>query len=195
MNKQIQLTFVCAALIGFLTAWTAIAAARKGTMPLPVFEDDLVDAPYVWSGWMGDGASVAMDDKDSANPHSGNTSMKCEFKSPSGFGGIVAQSPINDWGDVDGGVDLTGAKKLTFWARGAEGGEVVSFGFGYIGKDKPFHDTANAELKDQQLEKDWKQYAIDLEGKDLTRIKTGFGWVVAGQGKPVIFFLDDIRYE
>jgi hypothetical protein len=36
---------------------------------------------------------------------------------------------------------------------------------------------------------------IDLEGKDLTRIKTGFVWTLAGQGAPVVFYLDDIRFE
>jgi hypothetical protein len=36
---------------------------------------------------------------------------------------------------------------------------------------------------------------MDLKGKNLTRIKTGFSWVVVGSGEPVTFFLDDIRFE
>jgi hypothetical protein len=46
-----------------------------------------------------------------------------------------------------------------------------------------------------KLTSDWREYSLDLSGKDLTRIKTGFCWVAAGQGAPVTFFLDDIRYE
>jgi hypothetical protein len=34
-----------------------------------------------------------------------------------------------------------------------------------------------------------------LSGLDLSRIITGFAWVVAGQGAPVTFYLDDVRYE
>jgi hypothetical protein len=40
----------------------------------------------------------------------------------------------------------------------------------------------------------WQKLRLPLDGRDLTRIKTGFGWSLAGQGKPVTFYLDDIRY-
>jgi hypothetical protein len=46
-----------------------------------------------------------------------------------------------------------------------------------------------------ELAKDWQQYTIDLSGKDLTCIKTGFGWTLAAPGRPVTFYLDDIQYE
>ena len=45
------------------------------------------------------------------------------------------------------------------------------------------------------LTREWAQYSIDLTGKDLSRIKTGFGWTLAGQGKPLTFYLDDVKYE
>lgn len=61
--------------------------------------------------------------------------------------------------------------------------------------DKPYHDTAKGEIEKVHLTTEWKPYSIDLAGKDLSRIVTGFAWVVAGQGKPVTFYLDDVRYE
>ena len=64
-----------------------------------------------------------------------------------------------------------------------------------LGLDKKFSDSALGESTDIKLTKEWKEYAIDLEGKDLTRIKSGFAWTLRGQGAPVVFFLDDIRYE
>jgi hypothetical protein len=164
-------------------------------LPFTLYQDDMTSVPYVWSGWMGDTASIAMDEKCDDNPHSGKVCMKCEFKADKGFGGIVWQSPANDWGDKPGGYDLTGAKKLTFWARGETGEEVVSFSLGLLGKDKKHHDSDSAKLADQKLSKDWTQYTIDLTGKDLTDIKTGFCWVVGSKGKPVTFYLDDIKYE
>ena len=103
--------------------------------------------------------------------------------------------PANGWGKQPGGYDLTGAKKLTFWARGKEGGERIDFGLGLIGSDKPYPDTAKAELKGVKLKKEWRRYTIDLDDEDLTRIKTAFVWTLAGRGRPLTFYLGDIRFE
>ena len=84
---------------------------------------------------------------------------------------------------------------LTFWARGASGGEVVTFQFGLLGKDKTYSDSASGKLDRVTLTQTWKRYTLDLKGQDLSRIKTGFCWVVAATGQPVTFSLDDIRYE
>lgn len=94
-----------------------------------------------------------------------------------------------------GGYDLTGAKKLIFWARGEEGGEVVSFQFGLIPKDKKFSDTGKGMLDKVAPTTEWKCYEISVAGQDLTRIKTGFVWTLASSGKPVVFYLDNIRWE
>ncbi|HUJ09332.1 MAG TPA: hypothetical protein VL171_04840 [Verrucomicrobiae bacterium] len=120
--------------------------------------------------------------------------MKLQYLAPGQWGGIIWQDPPNDWGDKPGGYNLSGATKLTFWARGETGGEKVKFVFGVIKREKPHFDTASGEL-DVVLTRDWTQYSIDLAGKDLSRIKTGFGWTVSGQGKPITFYVDDVKYE
>ena len=100
-----------------------------------------------------------------------------------------------DWdGKQPGGANLTGATHLEFYARGANGGEVVNFVFGVLDGDQPYRDTAKGELKGVRLTKDWEKLKFPLKGLDLRQIKTGFGWSLAGQGKPVTFYLDDIRY-
>lgn len=104
-------------------------------------------------------------------------------------------APGQRLGEKPGGWNLTGAKQLAFWARGEKGGEVVSFQLGLLGRDKHFFDTAQGKLEGVRVTPEWKEYRIDLAGKDLTRIKTGFAWVAAGQGAPITFYLDDIRYE
>jgi len=40
-----------------------------------------------------------------------------------------------------------------------------------------------------------KKYTIDLDDEDLTRIKTPFVWTLAGRGRPLTFYLDDIQFE
>jgi hypothetical protein len=136
-----------------------------------------------------------MTDNCTDNPHSGKTDLKVEYTTGGEWGGVVWQSPANDWGNAPGGWDLTGAKKLTFWARGAKGGEEVSFSFGLIGKDKPNPDSAKGSLEKVKLTTEWKQYEIDLTGKDLSQIKTGFCWVLGAKGEPITFYLDDVKYE
>jgi hypothetical protein len=60
--------------------------------------------------------------------------------------------------------------------------------------DGPYSDTAHAELTGVILTAEWQKLSIPLAGQDLSRIKTGFGWSLSGQDKPVTFYLDDIRY-
>ena len=168
--------------------------SRPAKLPLVIFNDDQSNPPYVPSGWVGNHDAVRYTPDWKDTPHTGKTCLKLAYRDNSGWGGITWQNPANDWGDKPGGYNLTGATKLTFWARGEDGGETVDFSFGGIGSDKPFHDTADGKIS-VELTKDWKQYSIDLSGKDLHCIKSGFGWAVAGAGKPVTFYLDDIRYE
>ena len=78
--------------------------------------------------------------------------------------------------------------------RGYLGDEKVSFHLGGIGKDRPYPDSGKAERKDLVLTDQWKRYRINLEGVDLSCIKTGFGFSFGGEGSVKTFFLDDIEY-
>jgi hypothetical protein len=168
--------------------------APKAELPLVIFGPGQSDMPYVPSGWIGTTSAIGYAGDCAVNPHSGKTCIKLDYRQGGDWGGILWQSPESDWGDKPGGYNLTGARKLSFWARGEDGGEQVDFSYGGIGKDKPFHDTSDGRVS-VNLTKEWKQYSIDLAGKDLSCIKTGFGWTLRGAGKPVTFYLDDIQYE
>jgi hypothetical protein len=174
----------------------AITAAEPGLktgLPAAVYGDN-TQTLWIPSGYMGETAAITVTGDSRENPRSGPTVMKVSYGKGDGWGGVVWQSPINDWGAKPGGFDLTGAKRLSFWARGATGGEKVKFGFGVIGADQPYGDTAKRELE-VTLSTEWREFSLSAEGSDLTRIKTGFMWVLAGQGVPVTFFLDDVRWE
>jgi Glycosyl hydrolases family 2, TIM barrel domain len=177
-------------------AGTPAVAAAAAKLPFVVFDEgDRNDAAYVPSGYMGTTTAIKVNERCTDNPHSGKTCMQVLYTAKDNWGGVVWQSPANDWGDKPGGKNLTGAKRLTFWARGEKGGEVVTFLCGLLGKDKPYFDTVQEKLDRVALTREWKQYTIDLKGKDLSRIKSGFGWTLAATGAPVTFYLDDIRYE
>ncbi|MEM1110172.1 MAG: glycoside hydrolase family 2 TIM barrel-domain containing protein [Planctomycetota bacterium] len=164
-------------------------------LPLVVYGDNMPGgAPYTPSGYMGDAQAITIDEASTDRPHAGATCLKATFANPGGWGGVVWQSPANDWGEKPGGFDLSGATRLSFWARGSTGGEKVKIGFGILGRDAKFYDTAKSE-REFTLTRQWKQFSFDLAGKDLACIKSGFYWVVAGQGKPLTFYFDDIVFE
>ncbi len=170
------------------------APGREAALPLLVLSDDAPEPPFAASGYMGDAGDIAMDPAWRENPFTGATCLRAAFGKADGWGGVVWQDPANDWGDQPGGCDLTGATRLAFRARGQRGGEAVKFGYGLLRPDKPYFDTSGAEIT-VELTTEWVEYSLDLTGKDLARVKTGFFWVVGGQGAPVVFFLDEVRYE
>ncbi len=165
---------------------------RPVPMPYAVYKDG-ERSPWYVSGYMGNTGAMKVNDGCTENPHSGDTCMKIEYNANDNWAGIFWQDPANDWGDKFGGANLEKADTLVFWARGEKGGEKVSFFMGGL-KDKPFADTANRKLENVTLKKTWTRYRIPLDGEDLSRIKTGFGFNFGGQGKPFAFFLDDIQY-
>ncbi len=168
------------------------STTKKASLPLDLTPENGA-APYAASGFMGNTGAIALETS-TDNPHSGKSALKAQYNATDNWGGVVWQSPVNDWGDAPGGWDLSGAKKLTFWARGAQGGEKVEFGYGVLDRDKKYYDTAKGKLT-ATLTNAWKQYEIPIGDVDLSRIKTGFYWTAAGAGAPVTFYLDDIRWE
>jgi len=173
----------------------AALPGKKAQLPLIIYGDaGQGGMPYAASGWMGNTAAISVEDS-AIQPASGRTCLRCAYAASDGWGGVVWQDPPNDWGDKPGGYDLRGAKRLTWKARGDVGGEIVTFLFGLLGPDKMYSDTTQMKLENVHLTRDWQAFSMDLSRSDLTRIKTGFGWTVAGQGRPIVFYLDDITVE
>ena len=165
-------------------------------LPFRVYTDcDDGVQPYTPSGWMGNISDIDIDECCAQNPRSGASCIKSSYMGKGKWAGVVWQDPPNNWGDMPGGYDLTGARRLTFWARGVTGSEKVEFKIGLLGVSKQFCDSAKATTGKIQLTTQWKQYTLDLGGKNLQRIITGFSWIVEGGATPVTFYLDDIQYE
>ena len=178
---------------------------KKGVnLPFYVYADSgSLDNHYIPSGWMP--ATAARDIKLDTNwqnyPFSGDTCIRVGYENKSGtrWAGIFWQNPANNWGTVpDAGFDLQGAGKLTFWARGDKGGELITeFKMGGLASGEYF-DSDSASLSQTQLTKEWKKYEIDLRGKDLSYVIGGFCWstsIDVNDPKGIVFYLDEIKYE
>lgn len=163
-------------------------------MPLVLAGPGGANSPFIPAGWMGDYSAIGYDGNCHTHPHAGKACIRIMFKKSSGWGGIAWQDPANDWGKTYGGLNLKKAKTLSFWARGKTGGETVTFGVGLIGSDQPFHDTAHVSRK-VTLGTHWKKYSIDLKGKNLSRVITGFYWTAGANGSPFAFYLSNIKYQ
>jgi len=184
-------------------------------------------SPTVYMGDVGD-ITVIEDSTDYV--HSGSTSIKITYDAKgrgSGMGeyrcrlgeitegpcknaGVYWVNPPDNIGNVrDGGYNLTGFKKLTFWALSPEGID-VEFQVGGVGvnlpkrPDCPDSYVARARPPLQALEPKWNQYEVLLEEPaDLSYIIGGFYWdanwpnngVTADNPKKLVFYLDDIRFE
>lgn len=169
--------------------------------PFPIYTDaKSPDNHYIPSGWMGDYGDIKFDDKAMDSPQGGSTSIKVVYSNNATQGarwaGIYWQNPPNNWGTRPGGYDLTGAKKLTFWARGEKGGErIEEFKMGGINGE--YSDSDSAGIGPVVLTTEWQQFTIDLEGKDLSSIIGGFCWATNLDVNPdgATFYIDTIRYE
>ncbi len=177
----------------FVSGAKETAQGTKTKIPFTVYSDSEAGMLFAPTGWMGDTASLKTEMECKIQPHSGTHCIKFAYTNPASWVGVVFQHPANDWGELPAGLDLSGAKKLSFWMRGDKGGEKVKVEFGIM-RGKKYFDT-DSGLIEITLTNDWKQYSIDLNGKDLKRIKSGFVFVMTGSGAPQTVFVDDVMYE
>ena len=174
------------------------ASAAKGTFYVYADKGAPVNH-FAPSGWMGDYGDIKLNDADSINPADGKTAIKVSYNARGAQGanwaGMFWQQPPNNWGDKPGGFDLSNMKKMTFGARGAEGGEkMVEFKVGGITGEHGDSDSAN--IGPVVLTKDWKRYTIDLADRNLSHVVGGFCWSASRDDNPDGFppFLDQIPF-
>jgi hypothetical protein len=159
------------------------------------------DNHFIPSGFMPNGKCLNFNDRWQEECQEGKTCIRVEYdlecsREDQRWAGIYWLNPPNNWGERKGGFSLKGANKLTFWARGEEGGEQIEeFTIGGITGDYP--DSDKVVFGPVILSGDWKKYTIDLRGKDLSYISGGFAWSTNEEvnGETCIFYLDDIKYE
>ena len=154
------------------------------------------------SGFMGDFNNVKIKDYQQLGSHSGTTSIRFTY-TPTGlsqdvqWSGVQWQNPEGNWGSKNGGFDLTGAKRLTFWAKGKTGDEMIDkFQIGGV-LDGNYPDSDSESIGPIKLTQEWRQYTIDLTDTNMSYIGGGFLWAASTRLNPkgITFYLDDIRYE
>ncbi len=180
-------------------------AKVKVSAPLIVYRDaGSEENSFQPSGWMGDSECIDLDKACEINPYAGKTCIRISFKAARflswGWASIYWQYPLNNWGKYPG-YELSGANKLSFWARGEKGNEKAEFKTGGIRSWVPtefrrdsFGPVSTGVMK---LTPEWKKYIIDLKGKDMSSVIGGFCWTTNRWWNPkgCTIYLDDIQFE
>ncbi|MDR0864348.1 MAG: hypothetical protein LBO74_05380 [Candidatus Symbiothrix sp.] len=157
--------------------------------------------PY---GYMGCTKKISLNPAYSTDPHSASKCFKIEFTSScdnnNGWAGVYWTNKENNWGERPGrDFSKSGFTKITFWAKGNKGGEMIEFGSGGIDETPEFqYKDSYEKCKTREiLTNKWTQYSINLSGADLSSVIGGFYWSAEWQANPngVIFYLDDIQFE
>ena len=177
--------------------------------------------PHMAKMTSGDSTAVQMDLSSRINPRYGVTAIECVSRARGTvWGGFYFQNgvllgddvaPKENWGDYpNAGFDMRGATRITFWARGKNGGERVEFFAGGVGwatdflgrslyPEEQYPDSfPKVSLGYQTLSSEWKMYVINLEDYDLSYVIGGFGWVTnatENNNQDITFYIDDIKYN
>lgn len=174
----------------------------RGFKPFYVYSDKASrQNHYVPSGFMPNGKCLKFSDVHKQDCLSGQTCIQIIYdvecsREGDKWAGIYWLNPANNWGNRKGGYNLTGAQRLTFWAKGKNGGEQIQeVTIGGITGDYP--DSDIAVIGPIILSNEWKQYTVDLRGKDLSYISGGFSWTTSEEVNPTecIFYLDEMKFE
>ncbi len=157
---------------------------------------------YVPSGFMPNGKCLEFNDRWTEDCRQGKTCIKIVYdiecsRNDQKWAGVYWLNPANNWGGrKGGGFNLSEYSKLTFWAKGEQGGErIEEFKIGGINGTYP--DSDMAIIGPVILTEEWREYSFDLRGKDLSYISGGFAWSATVEFNPdgCTFYLDDIKYE
>lgn len=205
-KKSIKNLFI---VIGCLSVTTGIFGVRGFTEPIPTLRAPFDMTLYYFpSGWMGDGEKGTkhiqlntgfrecnrFDDTD-------GICIQIRYRpvpkgEGEGWAGIYWQYPDSNWGDKPGR-KIVKATKITFWAKGEAGDEIVEFKAGGINAtDKTYQDGFEVATR-IRLNRDWTKYEISLIGQDLSHVIGAFAWVASRNANPdgLTLYIDDIRYE
>ena len=158
---------------------------------------------FIPSGWFDDGEDperryLQFDPACKEKPHSEPICAKITYTpGPEGSAGIYWQNKPDNWGMAPGNdYSKRGFTKLTFWAKGDEGGELIQFISGGIQeKGMPFKDSYESTSGFIPLGKEWKQYTIDLTRMSLKSVIGGFCFSAPASSSTIVFFIDDVYFE
>jgi hypothetical protein len=165
----------------------------KKQLPFYVYKDG-IENPYSPSAHMGNYKVMTVDIHNQEDVQSGTSAIKISYNQEYDWYGVGFVDPANDWGDILGGYDISGAKKFSFWAKASKEKVVATIGFGLIDKNKAFPDTAKKSIE-IMLTTRWKKYSLKTKNLDLSCIRSGLTLFSSANNFPQDIYIDNIVFE
>jgi len=158
------------------------------------------------TGWMGDAVMGEKHLKFELNHRdchrdgdSDGSCMRIQYTpGHNGWCGIYWQYPENNWGNTPG-TSIENIQRISFWAKGELGDELVEFKAGGIrAPGKQYSDSFEATSGQISLSDEWRRYEINLTGHDLSSVLGAFAVIFPQQnhkGENISVLIDEINYE
>ena len=209
MRKKILLVLYLTFLVVY-TVGIIYSIEIKPEIPLYIYSGKTYNESFYYTPkcWVGDYPSLKMNVNWIYRPKTNKYCMKFIYylKKRTVFKWIAVYwtFPVFNWGNIDAGLDLSNAGKLTFWARSEKGTCTIAVQVG--GNYGKFSDTASITSGIMRFSTRWKKFTISLKGHDLTHVGRGFSVIIRKQDfkspknynikdSTVIFYLDEIKFQ
>jgi hypothetical protein len=133
-----------------------------------------------------------------SDAHSAPDAWKIDFEKSGGFAGVCWKNKLGNEGEAPGD-DLSKAhyRRISFWAKGAAGGEVAEFRAGGLGNIKTrYRESFDVSAGKIRLKPSWNDYAIYVMDADLSSVMTPFCVLFHREDNPehTVVYVDDIHY-
>jgi len=131
--------------------------------------------------------------------HSPPEAWKINFDKTGGFAGVCWKNRAGNEGEAPGDDLSKGAyRRISFWAKGAKGGEVAEFRAGGLGHLKTrYRDSFDVTAGKIKLTSQWSEYSIYVNDADLSSVMTVFCVLFHQEDNTdgANVYLDDIQYR
>lgn len=181
--------------------------------PSPATAAVRLDALAIPAGWMSGGGTPGSFiglESGVGTCYTGADCVKFTYRRGSGWGGIMWWPPAcgpdgvdpASWQNAKNGTcsvniyaisTLRTVERITFWASGAQGGEVIEFKVGAT----DIAPSPGRSMGRVTLQSSWQQYQLGLKGMDFTSAASLFTWIATddSNSQDAVFYLDDIQFE
>lgn len=179
-----------------LTTQTSAPEKAKPSTPVPVLD---VSVAYPSTEAVGAKRRIHLDKTDAGLAHSPPDAWKLEFEKSGDFGGICWKNRLGNEGEAPGDdLSKAGYRRISFWAKGAAGGEVAEFRAGGLGHIKTRHrDSFDVTAGKLRLGPTWSEHSIYVNDVDLSSVMTVFCVLLHREDNPdqTVIYVDDIQYR
>lgn len=172
------------------------ALPTKTPAPIPALD---VTAKYPATDSIGAKRRIRLEKAEPTQAHSPPDAWRIEFDKKGGFAGICWKNRAGNEGEAPGDdLSAAGYRRISFWAKGEAGGEIVEFRAGGLGNVKTrYRETFDVTAGKLKLGTSWTEYSIYVSNADLSSVMTPFCALFHQEDNPekTVIYLDDIQYR